>query len=138
MKDKEKCIICHKDITNELPKIDVDGNHYCNDCYLAKCKKELEAKAIEEMANFIHRTEFVDISRYEEETIAKELLKHYQPKLPKDSVVLTKSELEQVKEQAVKEFATILKVKTVLTPGGWCVNIEDIDNTLKEVIGEKE
>ena len=59
-------------------------------------------------------------------------------KLPKDSVALTKSELEQVKEQAVKEFATILKVKTVLTPGGWCVNIEDIDNTLKEVIGEKE
>ena len=70
--------------------------------------------------------------------VAEELLKHYQLKLSKDSVVLTKSELEQVKEQAVKEFATILKVKTVLTPGGWCVNIEDIDKTLKEVIGEKE
>jgi hypothetical protein len=40
MKDKEKCFICNKDITNELPKIDVKGDHYCKDCYSAKCKKE--------------------------------------------------------------------------------------------------
>ena len=58
---------------------------------------EEKHKQIEEMANFIHRTEFVDISRYEEETIAKELLKHYQPKLPEDSVVLTMQEWKQIK-----------------------------------------
>lgn len=42
MKDKEKqqCVICHKDITSELPKIDVYGNHYCKDCYIEKCKYE--------------------------------------------------------------------------------------------------
>ena len=57
---------------------------------------EEKHKQIEEMANFIHRTEFVDISRYEEETIAKELLKHYQPKLPEDSVVLTREEFDEL------------------------------------------
>lgn len=43
MKDKEKqqCVICHKDITSELPKIDIYGNHYCKDCYVEKCKYEL-------------------------------------------------------------------------------------------------
>ena len=35
-------------------------------------------------------------------------------------------------ETELKQFATLLKVKTVLTPSGWCVNIEDIDETLKE------
>lgn len=42
MKDKEKqqCVICHKDITSELPKIDIYGNHYCKDCYIEKCKYE--------------------------------------------------------------------------------------------------
>lgn len=59
-------------------------------------------KQIEEMANFIHRTEFVDISRYEEETIAKELLKHYQPKLPEDSVVLTTEELKDMVKARTK------------------------------------
>ena len=40
MKDKEKqqCVICHKDITSELPKIDIYENHYCKDCYIEKCK----------------------------------------------------------------------------------------------------
>lgn len=43
MKDekKQQCVICHKDITNELPKIDIYGNHYCKDCYIEKCKYEL-------------------------------------------------------------------------------------------------
>ena len=43
MKDKEKqqCVICHKDITSELPKIDIYGNHYCEDCYIEKCKYEI-------------------------------------------------------------------------------------------------
>ena len=42
MNDKEKqiCVICHKDITSELPKIDIYGNHYCKDCYVEKCKYE--------------------------------------------------------------------------------------------------
>lgn len=39
-KEKQQCVICHKDITNELPKIDVYGNHYCKDCYVEKCKYE--------------------------------------------------------------------------------------------------
>ena len=39
-------------------------------------------------------------------------------------------------KENLKQFATLLKVKTVLTPSGWCVNIEDIDETLKEFIGE--
>lgn len=70
--------------------------------------------------------------------------KHY-CKIPENAVVLTREEFEfmcvdtkKVREQAIKEFATLLKVKTVLTPSGWCVNIEDIDKTLKEFIGEKE
>ena len=52
-------------------------------------------KQIEEMANLIHHTEFVDISGYEEEKIAEELLKYYQPKLPENAVVLTEEELTE-------------------------------------------
>ena len=40
-KEKQQCVICHKDITNELPKIDIYGNHYCKDCYIEKCKYEV-------------------------------------------------------------------------------------------------
>jgi len=39
--EKEQCVICHKDISSELPKIDIYGNHYCGKCYLDKCEKEL-------------------------------------------------------------------------------------------------
>lgn len=39
-KEKQICVICHKDITSELPKIDIYGNHYCKDCYIEKCKYE--------------------------------------------------------------------------------------------------
>ena len=39
-KEKQQCVICHKDITSELPKIDIYGNHYCKDCYIEKCKYE--------------------------------------------------------------------------------------------------
>ena len=38
---KQQCVICHKDITSELPKIDIYGNHYCKDCYIEKCKYEI-------------------------------------------------------------------------------------------------
>lgn len=37
----EQCVICHKDISKELPKVDIYGNHYCGECYSDKCKKEL-------------------------------------------------------------------------------------------------
>lgn len=49
-KGKQQCLICGKDIKNELPKRDAIGNRYCADCYLAKCRKEIKEKAIEEMA----------------------------------------------------------------------------------------
>ena len=39
-------------------------------------------------------------------------------------------------KEHLKQFATLLKVKTVLTPSGWCVNIEYIDESLKEFINE--
>ena len=55
-------------------------------------------KQIEEMAKVIHHTEFVDISGYEEEKIAEELLKHYQPKLPENAVVLTRKDREEFNE----------------------------------------
>lgn len=37
----EQCVICHKDISKELPKTDVYGKHYCKVCYADKCEKEL-------------------------------------------------------------------------------------------------
>lgn len=40
-KEKQQCVICHKDIRSELPKIDIYGNHYCKDCYIEKCKYEI-------------------------------------------------------------------------------------------------
>jgi hypothetical protein len=40
-KEKQQCVICHKDITKELPKIDIYGNHYCEDCYIEKCKYDV-------------------------------------------------------------------------------------------------
>ena len=43
-----------------------------------------------------------------------------------------KNTYEVVVPDKLKQFATLLKAKTVLTPSGWCVNIEDIDETLKE------
>lgn len=59
-------------------------------------QKSSEKKQIEEMAKIIHHTEFVDISGYEEEKIAEELLKYYQPKLPEDSVVLSKENYDKL------------------------------------------
>ena len=46
---KEHCVICHKDISMELPKIDTYGNHYCGECYSDKCKKELLKAENEEL-----------------------------------------------------------------------------------------
>lgn len=58
-------------------------------------------KQIEEMANLIHHTEFIDISGYEEEKIAEELLKYYQPKLPENAVVLTREEYDELKQAKI-------------------------------------
>lgn len=100
-------------------------------------------KQIEEMANLIHHTEFVDISGYEEEKIAEELLKYYQPKLPGNAVVLTKEEYEwltccfekfeeimnDIKEQAGKETAE--KIYTFVNSFG-TNNWERFKNFLKQ------
>ena len=59
-----------------------------------------DKQQIEEMANLTHHTEFVDISGYEAEKIAEELLKHYQPKLPEHSVVLEQEDYDNLIEQA--------------------------------------
>lgn len=37
---KEKCTICHMNLSNILPKVDKYENKYCNGCYEAKCKLE--------------------------------------------------------------------------------------------------
>lgn len=63
----------------------------------------MKQKQIKEMANLIHHTEFVDISGYEEEKIAEELLKYYQPKIPENAVVLTREELFRDSTQLSKE-----------------------------------
>lgn len=86
-------------------------------------------KQIKEMANIIHRTEFVDISGYEEEKIAEELLKHYQPKIHENAVVLTREEwdkyqttnrdwnaiyfegIEKARKETAEKFAEKLKAR---------------------------
>lgn len=39
-REKQKCVICHTDITEQLPKIDIYGNNYCKSCYHEKVKYE--------------------------------------------------------------------------------------------------
>ena len=83
--------------------------------------------------------------------IASGLFEQNYRKLPKDSVALTKSELEQVKEQAVKEFYTKVRNQIMLHARIQTVDTADdtpdllsdevlkcLDETLKEFIGEKE
>lgn len=36
----EQCVICHCDISSELPKIDKYGNMYCTNCYEKKSSQE--------------------------------------------------------------------------------------------------
>ena len=112
MKDREKCFICNKDITNELPKIDVNDNHYCNDCYLDKCKKELKAKDIEEMVKVMPEKikDPLDNSRYIifGKSLRREIARIYYNagyrKLPEDSVVLSREEVCELKCQAEEDF----------------------------------
>ena len=81
-------------------------------------------KQVEEMANFICHSEFIDISYYEAEQIAVELLKHYQPKIPEDSIVLDKKEYEKLK----------LKIETLRETITWYDN--DIKKIRKETVKE--
>lgn len=43
-KKSETCVICHTDISGELPKIDEYGNRYCAKCYEKKCNSESAEK----------------------------------------------------------------------------------------------
>ena len=121
-------------------------------------------KQIEEMKNnariyiggVVEKLRMDGCELYEIDRIVENILNYIT--VPGDSVVLTKSELEQVKEQAVKEFAEKLREKFKkeidfqlkkdcnfqLEPlwfglergTNWCM--EQLHETLKEVIGEKE
>ena len=96
MKDKEKCFVCNKDITNELPKIDIEGNHYCKDCYSDKCKKELKEKQIEEISKILDL--YSGSHSYNKAyNIANALYLMGYRKLPEDSVVLSREEYEALK-----------------------------------------
>ena len=44
--------------------------------------------------------------------------------------------VEQIKSEAYKEFAEKLKEKTLPLPKYDCVDVEDIDNLVKELVGE--
>jgi len=61
--EKEQCVICHKGISSELPKIDIYGNHFCGKCYLDKCEKELlqEKEARGEIVKLPDKTETLHI-----------------------------------------------------------------------------
>lgn len=66
------CVICHKDISTELPKIDIYGNKYCSKCYSDKCHKELldevRKKTAKEILQRLYDTrEFFEILRIAEE-----------------------------------------------------------------------
>lgn len=37
---------CHRDISDELPKVDVDNKRYCHQCYEDKCKGEAEVNRL--------------------------------------------------------------------------------------------
>lgn len=56
---EKQCVICHKDISNELPKVDTYGNRYCSECYLDKCENQLlkEKKAKGEIVELQCRRE---------------------------------------------------------------------------------
>ena len=112
MKDKEKQIDnswkakmvengIYKDseITSEEKQIEEMAKKICNAC---------KTRVSEQQCNSYKREVYGYCSMCK--IIAKELLKHYQPKLPKDSVVLSREEYEKltkklVTEQRAKEIA---------------------------------
>ena len=44
--EEEQCANCHRDISDELPKVDVDNKRYCHQCYEDKCKGEAEVNRL--------------------------------------------------------------------------------------------
>lgn len=65
--------------------------------------------------------------------IAKEVLKHYQPKLPEDSVVLTKEEYEQLKQTIISQLEESTKLCTHLTQKIIDTRKETAREILKEI-----
>lgn len=148
MNDKEKCFICGKDMIKQLPKIDADGNYYCNDCYSAKCKKELEEKQIlaivQDLSDCLEYN-IEDSSVVDIYDTACKLANKGWVKLPKDSVVLSREEYTKniltankdgmeggkaigSKETAKKIFTEVLDLEQlkVIRDMGW----EKVYNTL--------
>ena len=120
-------------------------------------QEELQkARSIEEMAKDYYGYS-IDLEE-DCKFVAEEMYDKGHRKIDKYSVVLTKSELEQVKEQAVKEFAEKLRenldnfksdiiiydselsnlAKEIYIKQLDFIKERMIDETLKEVIGEKE
>lgn len=44
--EEEQCANCDRNISDELPKVDVDGKRYCHQCYEDKCKGEVEVNRL--------------------------------------------------------------------------------------------
>lgn len=81
--------------------------HYQESCDYFEDKNSAEEKQINESAKVIrpilkNRTDIKYITDLDR-PIAEELLKHYQPKLPEDSVVLSADEFANLKKYAYKK-----------------------------------
>lgn len=44
--EEEQCANCDRNISDELPKVDVDNKRYCHQCYEDKCKGEAEVNRL--------------------------------------------------------------------------------------------
>ncbi len=120
-KQKQQCVICHKDITNELPKIDIYGNHYCKDCYIEKCKYE-----VMNMGDTI--------------LINKELLKRELQYLEKQTQKYTRKETAEKFAERLKERKTMRLIPVGLDQPAkkvWFIKVteEELDEILKEITG---
>ena len=112
---------------------DLTVNNGCGDLLLKDCTtliNELESELEKEQINNLNcDTEL----QYKEKRIAE--LEEYIKGNEQDAKAFVNGWHKDL-ETELKQFATLLKVKNVLTPSGWCVNIEDIDETLKEFINK--
>ena len=168
MKDekKQQCVICHKDITNELPKIDIYGNHYCKDCYIEKCKyelmnmrdtilinKELLKRELQFLEEQIQKQTLKDrIAELEEENgelkqhvaeVEKGIIKIAKERNKKDELA---SKFIDSYNDSLKQFVERLKeeaTKSIMNSDGEIVYVDydfvttdDIDEILKEFINE--
>lgn len=44
--EEEQCANCDRNISDELPKVDIDGKRYCGECYGDKCKGDAEVNRL--------------------------------------------------------------------------------------------